>query len=78
MMVKRKLDGAVDESSEDQEICKSNATSIGIGSQAVRQTKFGLAKVLHWYSNFDAFLTLFSSKHSYKVVLKNVKFCKAI
>ena len=26
MMAKRKLDGAVDESSADREICKSNAT----------------------------------------------------
>ena len=26
MMVKRKLDGAVDESSTDQETCESNAT----------------------------------------------------
>ena len=30
MMVKRKLDGAIDESSVVQEICKSDATVLGL------------------------------------------------
>ena len=52
MMVKSKLDGTVDESSDDQEICKSDMTvhslwkiwTSGTGSygrEAVMQMKFG-------------------------------------
>ena len=37
-----------------------------------------LAKVLHCFSNFDAFLMLFSGKPLCKVVLWNVKFCRAV
>ena len=47
MMVKRKLDGTVDESSADQEIRKSDATAHNLqkiwqaGWLTVRQLKFG-------------------------------------
>ena len=93
MIVERKIDGAVNESSANQEIHKSNTTLHNLwkiwrpapsGTRthcrlAVWQTKFGrglkfyklsvdwfsglLAKELHGFSNTDAFLTLFSSKH---------------
>ena len=55
MMVERKLDGAVDESSADQEICKFDITceKTGVlhpsrtgsyGRQAVQQAKSGILK----------------------------------
>ena len=105
MLVKRKLDGAVDESSANQEIYKSDITyekSEGLhlaelvlqqaGWLAGRSTKFRqswiilklkifdipfcLAKAKHYFSNFNAFLALSSSKHCYKVVLKVWSFAK--
>ena len=37
-----------------------------------------LADILHYFNNFNALLTLFSGKHSHKVVLWSAKVCKAL
>ena len=37
-----------------------------------------LAKVLHYFNNFDALQMLFKDKYCYKVVLWSVNFCEAL
>ena len=117
-MVKRKLDGAVDKSSADWEIRKSDAIvhnlwkiwrpvpsgtrSYGRLAGWLAGWQFGrrnlgkardfqcllhieifdfslcLAKVLHYFNNFDALQTFFKDKYCYKAVLWSVNFYEAL